>query len=321
MNNPGDSDFITLEQEYNAAVAACPGIDPYCCRTDWILPFHSAFTPDSPFFFRSHSESFLVLAQSQAKKNIFSSVDSMWGFASALVGEQSPGLLGRACRDSLRQGHLILYGLPNDRAFLETVSRHSAATHRALLVNPVMRCVASLAGGMDGFWGRRTRKFRANARRGLKAAEQAGLVFRYTDRLGPEHLESFYGKILAVEAGSWKGLRGQGADEQPMRDFYRRMLERIGPAGRLRAIIAELDSRPMGYIYGAVVSGRFRGLQFSFDDRYRALSPGNVLQLKMLAWMSREGCREYDLGMRAAYKKNWAELEQATQTLYLRPLQ
>lgn len=320
MQQLSSADFITTEQVYNAAVAACAGIDPYCSRTDWILPFHAAFTPDSPLYIWREHEQFLVLAQSLAGKHLFSSVDSMWGFASALVGEKSPGLLGSACRDSLRHGHLILYGLPGDRAFLEAISRQCAATHRALLLNPVMRCVASLSGGMDGFLSRRTRKFRANARRALKTAEQAGLRFRHSDTLEPEHIEHFYEELLAVEGRSWKGLRNEGADKPPMLGFYRRMLERIGPAGRLRAIIAELSGRPIGYLYGAVVHSRFRGLQFSFDDRYRALSPGNVLQLKMLAWMSSQGCTEYDLGMCAAYKKNWAELEQATQTLYLRPL-
>ena len=93
----------------------------------------------------------------------------MWGFATALVGGQSPRMLGSICRDSLRQGHLILYGLPNDRAFLDAVASQTAATHRAFLLNPVSRCVASLQGGMEGFLSRRSSKFRVNVRRSVSA--------------------------------------------------------------------------------------------------------------------------------------------------------
>ncbi len=314
------TEFIKTEQEYNAAVAACAGIDPYCSRTDWILPFHASFTPLAPLHIWQENENFLVLAQSQSGQQLFSPADSLWGFATALVGEESPRMLGSVCRSVLRQGHLILYGLPNDRAFLDAVACQSAATHRTLLLKQVTRCVASLQGGLDGFLARRTRKFQVNASRALKRAEQAGLQFTYIEKLPLENLTAFYNDILAIERSSWKGLNDEGADKPPMREFYRHMFERIGPSGRLRAIVAKLDGQPIGYIHGAVVQDRFRGLQFSFDNRYRALSLGNVLQLKMLEWLSREQVTAYDLGMAVPYKKNWAELEQPTQTLYLRPL-
>lgn len=314
------TDFIAAEPEYHGAVAACEGIDPYCCRTDWLLPFHAAFTPDSPLHIWRDGGHFLVLAQSRAGRQVFSPVDSMWGFASGLVGGGAARMLGRACCGDLRRGHVILYGLPDDRALLGAVARHTAATHRAFLLSPVIRCVASLSGGLDGFLSRRTRKFRASARRALRASERAGLQFRRVDRLAPERVGAFYEQVLAVEARSWKGLRGEGADTPPMREFYRRMLERIGPPGRLRAIMAERDGRPVGYIHGGCTAGRFRGLQFSFDECCRPLSLGNALQLNMLEWLCHDGFAAYDMGMCVPYKKNWTELEQSTMTLYLRPL-
>ena len=66
----------------------------------------------------------------------------------------------------------------------------------------------------------------------------------------------------------------------------------------------------------ACCEGRFRGLQF---DRYRALSPGNVLQLKMIEWLCRENIELYDLGMTAPYKKKWAEIEHQTLSVHVRP--
>jgi hypothetical protein len=313
--------FQQQEQAYNAAVAAFAGIDPYCSRTDWILPFHASFTPLSPLYIWQKSESFVVLAQGRPAEEtpLFSSVDCMWGFATALVGGQAPRMLGSLCRDSLRRGHLILYGLPNDRVFLEAVASHTATTHRSFLLNPVSRCVASLQGGMNGFLSRRSSKFRANVRRAGRLAADAGCLFRCIDRIPADTMTGFYTELLAIESRSWKGQSGEGANQPPLKDFYRYMFERISPAGLLRVILAELDGIPIGYLHGACVQGRFRGLQFSFDDSYRKFSLGNVLQLKMLEWLCRENVEVYDLGMTVPYKKKWAELELQTLTVYLRP--
>jgi CelD/BcsL family acetyltransferase involved in cellulose biosynthesis len=315
------NEFQQQAQTYNGAVAAFAGIDPYCSRTDWILPFHASFTPLAPLHIWHENESFVVLAQGRPaeEKPLFSSVDSMWGFATALVGEDSPRMLGSICRDSLRQGHLILYGLPKDRAFLDAVATQTAPTHRAFLLNPVSRCMASLHGGMEGFLSRRSSKFRVNARRSVQRVTDAGVLFRCIDRVPADSVAGFYEELLVIESHSWKGQSGEGADQPPMKDFYLHMFKRICPAGLLRVIVAELDGMPIGYLHGACVQGRFRGLQFSFDDRYRTLSLGNVLQLKMLEWLCRENVGVYDLGMTVPYKKKWAELEHQTPTVYLRP--
>jgi len=321
MQQLDSTGFQQQAQEYNAAVAAFEGIDPYCSRTDWILPFHASFTPLAPLHIWRENDSFVVLAQGPPaeEKQLFSSVDSMWGFATALVGGHSPRMLGSICRDSLQSGHLILYGLPNDSIFLDAVASRTASTHRAFLLNSVSRCEASLQGGMEGFFSRRSSKFRVNMRRAVKLVADAGVLFRCIDRVPADTVTGFYAELLAIESRSWKGQSGEGADQPPMKDFYRHMFERIGPAGLLRVIVAELDGQPIGYLHGACVQGRFRGLQFSFDDRYRALSLGNVLQLKMLEWLCREHAGIYDLGMPVPYKKKWAELEHQTQTVYLRP--
>ena len=48
MQQLDSTEFQQQAQTYNGAVAAFAGIDPYCSRTDWILPFHASFTPRAP---------------------------------------------------------------------------------------------------------------------------------------------------------------------------------------------------------------------------------------------------------------------------------
>ena len=97
------------------------------------------------------------------------------------------------------------------------------------------------------------------------------------------------------------------------------MLKRIAPAGFLRLIFADIDGEDIGYIYGTCINKRFRGLQFSFDNKYADLSLGNIMQYQMIEWLCEDNFMEYDLGRLVPYKKKWAEGAFITKTMYLKP--
>ena len=58
----------------------------------------------------------------------------------------------------------------------------------------------------------------------------------------------------------------------------------------------------------------YRGLQFSYDDEWSALSLGSLCQYHQIAGLCREGVARYDLGTDMEYKRRWAE-EQFETTL------
>jgi hypothetical protein len=74
-----------------------------------------------------------------------------------------------------------------------------------------------------------------------------------------------------------------------MRDFYARMLPRLAARGALRCVFARRDGEDVGYLCGGLAGDLFRGLQFSFDDRLRALGLGNALQLEAIEALTQEG--------------------------------
>lgn len=310
--------------QYHAAVAAFRGVDPFCCRLDWLVPFREAFCPNRPLAIVRDDENFLLLGlvRTPDGQYYYTSMENLWGFPSALIGPRSPVLLKQALADGVLpfadHAHVLLLGLPMDHRFLEQVADAADTAHRLSMYPPTLRCVASLAGGLDGFLSRRSARFRAALRRSQRQTEAAGIVFRYISALTPTALQQCWKTAIEpVERRSWKGLCCEGIDRDPMRSFYLGILGRIGPSGQLRLIVAERDGTPVGYIFGASARGRYRGLQFSFDQDVARLSLGNVLQIRMIEWVCSQKCRTYDLGMVVDYKKRWAETMHATANLML----
>ena len=76
----------------------------------------------------------------------------------------------------------------------------------------------------------------------------------------------------------------------------------VGTSRALRLGFLTSEGQDLGFILGAVVGERYRGLQFSFDDRFRDGSPGDVMQGLQIRRLVDEEVLEYDLGTEAPYK-------------------
>ena len=148
-----------------------------------------------------------------------------------------------------------------------------------------------------------------------RRAEERGLSIELATGEGKD----FYGRILAVEHRSWKGPERTGLMNAEMRLFYAALLRRLQARGRLRLRFARLDGEDIGYIAGGVIGDQYRGLQFSFDDRYRDLAPGNLMQAVEIDALIADGFRVYDLGIDIPYKARWADERVETSTLIVRP--
>ena len=131
--------------------------------------------------------------------------------------------------------------------------------------------------------------------------------------------DAVYARVLDVERRSWKGLGRCGMAESPSREFYHVMLRRLGAARGGRVIFATHDGDDIGFIFGCVGSGVYRGQQFSFVDTWRPDSIGNLLQLEQLRWLCEEGVARYDMGPMMDYKRSWTEIHQRFDAVAMRP--
>ncbi|MCH2184380.1 GNAT family N-acetyltransferase [Myxococcota bacterium] len=311
-----------LEQfapEWDRLVAAGGEADPFCGRSAWALAFHDAFEPARPLYWSRSDTGCIVLAESRRPNStgLLEPLENMWGFGSPLIGSEANSLLAEALDRQPRP--VLLLGAPSrGEALRRFVELFYERAHLKRL-EPTIRYVASLEGGLDAWLARRSASFRRNLRSAVRRSQRAGVTFRRIMPTPATDLDSLYLNLLDVESRSWKGRVGEGVDQEPMRSFYAGLLPRLRDSGALRMILAEREGRLMGYLYGGIVDSHFRGLQFSFDERLRSIGLGHLLQLEMLGWLTESGVRTYDLGGQSTYKARWAEETRVSENLLILP--
>ncbi|MEC9072926.1 MAG: GNAT family N-acetyltransferase, partial [Myxococcota bacterium] len=174
-------------------------------------------------------------------------------------------------------------------------------------------------GGVDGFLSRRSSRFRRNLRRAERRAQEEGITFRWHTNTDDEaSRQAMYRRALAVDDRSWKGRAGQGLNASNMARFYDRMTMRLGREQRLRFVFAERDGQTLAMGFGGSLGAVFRGLQMSYDDDFRQLSLGNLIQWSMIQNLVGEGVEHYDLGTDIGYKARWGEPGLETVSLVVR---
>jgi hypothetical protein len=322
---------VALEQlqadreHFDALALETPFIDVFCSSTPWTLSAHLAFHPEQePFLFRSE-ETWLAMARgvSEGIGRYLSPLEAMWGLASPIVG---PDVLGSAQRaiealESVRGewDALWLCGLDPEGPTFALLARHFYGSCAVLQGPSTSRHVASLEGGFDAWFGRRSRRFRASIRRAIRQAESAGIVAEWVEGLDDAATRSeVYDRALAVDDASWKGASDQGLRATEMASFYDHMTSRLATSGDLRVVFLRLGDRDIAMGFGAVFGGVFRGLQMSYDAEFGRYSPGNLIQVELIRRLCEDGVLIYDLGTDIGYKGRWAEPGLETVALVIR---
>ncbi|HXV61442.1 MAG TPA: GNAT family N-acetyltransferase [Vicinamibacteria bacterium] len=288
-------------------------IDRFCSGSHWILPA-ARFLHGSPnAAIAEDDDCWVVLG---GTTNLYP-LEAMWGLACPLIGSEPEAVVGLLL-DLLTRvpwNGLLLTGVAPGSPLHRTLQARLGPRYPVSTGPATRRYVADIGGGLDGFLSRRSRDFQRNLRRAERLAAVNGLQFEVADDLAPE--ESFR-RILDVERRSWKGARRVGIDTQPMSSFYEEMNRRLAARGLRRLSFARVEGQDVAYILGGVVGRTYRGLQFSFDRRYEALSLGNLCQVEEIRRLAGVGIDRYDLGTEVSYKKRWADALSTTISLIVR---
>ena len=311
---------------YDACVSSAGLDDPFCSASWWIIPSLRAFHPARiPWIVGTADgrDGFgaLVFQETRLGRTLLP-FESGWGLASPIVGSDPSQTASRVWDELLADAGswnaLFLSGLTRGGPVFSQLVRLAGRRHRLGLGEGTWRSMASLVGGEEGFLARRTPHFRKNLRQDLRRAGETFRFVHHTDLDEPAALEAWR-TILDIEERSWKGMQGSGVTDGPMRAFYRAMIPRLAHRGALRITLAYTGETAVGYVLGGVFGDQYRGLQFSFDDVFRRLSLGNLLQWQTIRGLCAEpGIRWYDLGTEKEYKAAWAERRVETVALVIR---
>lgn len=293
--------------ELDGWIAKTEDIDRFCSSAAWVLPAQQAFAPQAAPLIWSDEYGMAVFMAIELDNELRVAVplEASWGLASGLVSPKPDALLANfvgalRARPAAERPRLL-----SCSGVMPTGPAARALAHlNARIIGPATeRIAASLEGGIDGFFARRSAKFRASVGRARRLATTEGIHYERCRHFD----DAVEQRILAIERRSWKGQEGAGIDAGPMRDFYREMLPRLARRGTLRVVFVRLDDTDIAYCFGGLFGASYRGLQISFDDTHARHSPGVLAHMEMIAALIEEGASEYDLGTDMEYKRRWGE--------------
>ncbi len=193
---------------------------------------------------------------------------------------------------------------PAARAVLEAAPHHRMAT-----MSLEGRCsrLIRLDGDWQGYLESRSRHFRSELRRKRRKLERAGRV-RWRVVARADECERALEDVYRIEKRSWKeGAETSITAEPRLERFYHRFALRAADRGWLRLFLLQLDAEPIAYIYGVAYRNEYYAIKTSYDQRYRALSPGVVLFAHALEHACDHGLVAVDLlGVDARWKRELA---------------
>ena len=303
---------------WNRLALATPQPDPFCATTAWQLSWREAADPQRPLVVRECSDGLVQFARhTLGGQPVLGPVERLWLFGCNVLGPAGVDLLEQLLLDPALESaglgrRILISGLDPHGPLLAAMQARLSAHVAFRPFSRDLHCAASLEGGVDGFLSRRSPNHRKKLRQAIRRVQAAGIGFERHAPGSAHEAAAVFARMLAVERRSWKGLAGEGMDGPLTRPFYGAMLRRLAMAREGRVIFATHAGRDIGYIFGGMAGPIYRGQQFSFDDAYRDMSIGNVLQYEQIAWLCEEGAHRYDMGPLTgplmAYKEHWTEI-------------
>lgn len=134
----------------------------------------------------------------------------------------------------------------------------------------------------------------------------------------PHDLEAALSEGFAVEASGWKGEAGTAIVSRPdTESFYRGIAAAFHERDELRLSRIVLDGEAVAFNYCLEHRGRLYGLKAGFDERFRKLSPGLVMQLSIVERCFESDVNAFELfGGHADWKARLATSQRSHATLH-----
>lgn len=318
VNGP---DFVLTDElasNWNRIARSAPQQDPFSCTSDWQVSFHEAFEPDRRVLVQQADDSLIQFAQYHrgAGRPVLAPIEKLWMFGSNALGPHALDLLDDLipklpAHYSGQLPGFIFSALEPAGSFYRELRRRYDDQFKFSKFRSTVLCAAALEGGLDGFLSRRSANHRKKLRQNSRRAIEAGVLFEREIPSSEMQAEVIYDRMLAVERASWKGYLWCGMDQPRPRKFYGALIRRLSVSKEARVIFTTHDGEDIGFIFGVMSGGIYRGQQFSYDVGWANQSIGNLLQYEQVRWSCEEGGSRYDmgplLGDRMEYKQHWTE--------------
>jgi CelD/BcsL family acetyltransferase involved in cellulose biosynthesis len=316
----GRSEFMALEQEWNALVEATCG-EPFL-RHEFIRTWIDNFAPDTTLsILTGRNDSGRLVAALPLMRTR--------GFVNGLPARQARATANtHSCRfdmiaeDGAAAGPLFFAHLAADKTWdmlrITDVPAGGNAWHlyRAAEAagfpvgrwesqcSPYLELPSSyekLLAGMNAH-------FRSNLRRHRRRLEAMGTIT--VERVtGGAQLQDCLEACFAIEQKSWKGLEGTAILQHVnTRGFYTQLAHAAASHNYLSLFLLKLNGQAVAFHYGFTYGGNYYMPKIGYDQACEAGSPGLVLLEEILKDCIGRGLKRCDfLGMDMPWKKDWTK--------------
>jgi len=164
----------------------------------------------------------------------------------------------------------------------------------------------SIDSDWETYFSQRSKKFRKALRNNLNKLNRSGTL-KIEQIKDPEKLEGILPEVFKVSANSWKAKGGRTiTDSQEDIRFFLKLSEVASRKGWLNIWLLKLNGKAIAAEYHLKYKGRTHALRGDFDEKYRAFSPGSVLESHIIEKMFKDKVVEHDLGGDPyRYKLKW----------------
>jgi CelD/BcsL family acetyltransferase involved in cellulose biosynthesis len=174
--------------------------------------------------------------------------------------------------------------------------------------SPIIR----LEGDWEAYLATRPRHLRREMARKAKRLDTEWDA-KWVSVADPAGAERAMTDVLRIERNSWKDREGTSLVSEPGASaFYTRIARNCAAKGWLRLELLYLDGEPVAHILGVAYRGTCYALKTSYDEAYRAWSPGIVLFQHAIRKAFEDGLRTFDfLGDDSRWKSELANDQRA----------
>ena len=173
------------------------------------------------------------------------------------------------------------------RGSLENWSRRAKET-------PTGPCyLFDISGGFEEYLGRLSHENRRQARKLLRAVEQAGMTFDLAK--DEETIEEYFDQMVALHKQRWTAIGKTGSFAPRHAEFHRMMAHRLAPNGAVLLGRLALEGTPLAVVYGHRVGEKVYCYQQGVVPESKVLrSPGTAAWLLLMRCMAEQGVTLFD---------------------------
>jgi CelD/BcsL family acetyltransferase involved in cellulose biosynthesis len=313
--------FLSLKEEWNNLLSYSEN-NTLFLRHEWLSSWWESYNRDGELMVLLLKRNGVLVSAAPlmvlrdkmrglpVKKVVFIG-DSAWTTGDFIIREDIKGAVGKLMEYLLdvRYDMADFRNIPADSKNISAISKFLQTAGVDYLIHetssaPFLRVDMT----WKDFYARRSSKFRKTMRNKINRIEKAGEinVQKYSS---PEEIKDVLPVIFGIGLKSWKhGIDNAICSTGGNRAFYTGLAETVAGLGWLNIWLLKFKGTPIAFEYHICYENRVYAILADYDEDYKNLSPGSILDFHIVKQLFEDKNCEYDLGCgNSIYKANWTD--------------